>query len=56
MGAKYDYYHLKDTKDGAAEEGRLTAKPPIDGPFASDMRQGFVYERAPHVTLKIHRE
>ena len=52
MGAKYDYYHLKDTEDGAAEEGKLTGKPPADGPFAGDMRQGFVYERAPHVTLK----
>lgn len=52
MGAKYDYYHLKDTKDGAAEEAKLTGKPPVDGPFASDIRQGFVYERAPHVTLK----
>jgi adenine-specific DNA-methyltransferase len=52
MGAKYDYYHLKDTKEGATEEGKLTAKPPADGPFTGDMRQGFVYERAPHVTLK----
>jgi len=52
MGARYDYYHLKDTKEGSAEEGKLTGKPPVDGPFTGDIRQGFVYERAPHVTLK----
>jgi adenine-specific DNA-methyltransferase len=52
MGAKYDYFHLKDTKEGAAEEGKRTGKPPVDDPFTGDMRQGFVYERAPHVTLK----
>ena len=52
MGAKYDYYHLKDSKDGAAEEAKLTGKPPVEGLFAGDIRHGFVYERAPHVTLK----
>jgi adenine-specific DNA-methyltransferase len=52
MGAKYDYYLLKDSKDGAAKEGEITAKPPVDGPFTNNIRHGFVYERAPHVTLK----
>ena len=52
MGAKYDYYLLKDSKEGAAKEGELTGKPSIDGPFTSNVRHGFVYERAPHVTLK----
>jgi adenine-specific DNA-methyltransferase len=52
MGAKYDYYLLKDSASGAAKEAELTAKVPAAGPFQEDMRQGFVYERAPHVTLK----
>jgi adenine-specific DNA-methyltransferase len=52
MGAKYEFFHLKDSKEGAAEEGKLTGKPPANGPFSKDIRQGFVYERAPHVTLK----
>lgn len=52
MGAKYDFFHLKDSKEGAAEEGKLTGKPPANGPFGKDIRQGFVYERAPHVMLK----
>jgi hypothetical protein len=52
MGAKYDYYLLKDSKEGAAKEGEITGKPPTEGPFSSNIRHGFVYERAPHVTLK----
>jgi adenine-specific DNA-methyltransferase len=52
MGTKYDYFHLRDSNEGAAEEGKLTGKPPANGPFGKDIRQGFVYERAPHVTLK----
>jgi hypothetical protein len=30
----------------------LTGKPPVDGPTHGDIRQGFVYDRAPHITLK----
>jgi adenine-specific DNA-methyltransferase len=52
MGAKYDYYLLKDSKDGAAKQREVTGKPPSEGPFQADLRHGFVYERAPHVTLK----
>jgi adenine-specific DNA-methyltransferase len=52
MGAKYDYYLLKDSKDGAIREGEITGKPAADGPFANNIRHGFVYEQAPHVTLK----
>jgi adenine-specific DNA-methyltransferase len=52
MGANYYYYQLKDSKEGAAEEGKLTGKPPADGSYGNDIRHGFVYERAPHVTLK----
>jgi adenine-specific DNA-methyltransferase len=52
MGAKYDYYLLKDSKEGAEKEGEITGKPPADGPFTNNIRHSFVYERAPHVTLK----
>jgi adenine-specific DNA-methyltransferase len=52
MGAKYDYYLLKDSKDGAAKEGEVTAKPPADGPFTNNIKYGFVYDRAAHVTLR----
>lgn len=52
MGAKFPFYHLKDSASGAMEEAKLTGKPPVDGPFAGNVRQGFVYKRVPHVTLK----
>ncbi len=52
MGAKYDYYLLKDSKEGAVKEADISRKPPADGLFTKNIRHGFVYERAPHVTLK----
>jgi adenine-specific DNA-methyltransferase len=52
MGARYDYYHLAASEAGAAEEAKLTGKPLGEGAWRNDIRHGFVYERAPHVTLK----
>jgi adenine-specific DNA-methyltransferase len=52
MGAKYDYYLLKDSSEGAAKEGDIISKPPADGSYGNNIRHGFVYERASHVTLK----
>jgi adenine-specific DNA-methyltransferase len=52
MGSRYDYYLLKDSQSGAQKEGEITGRPPADGPFTNNMRHAFVYERAPHVTLK----
>jgi adenine-specific DNA-methyltransferase len=52
MGAKYPYYLLADSKDGRQKEGELTGKPLVDGPAHGDIRQGFVYDRNPKVTLK----
>lgn len=52
MGAKYPYYMLADSKEGRLKEGELTGKPPLEGATHGDVRQGFVYERAPHITLK----
>jgi adenine-specific DNA-methyltransferase len=52
MGAKYDYYLLKDSETGAQKEGEITGKSQISGPFTRNLRHGFVYERVPHVTLK----
>jgi len=51
MGAKYPYYLLADSKEGRLREGGLTGKPPMDGPTHGDIRQGFVYDRAPHIML-----
>jgi adenine-specific DNA-methyltransferase len=52
MSAKYDYYLLKDSEAGTQKEGETTGKPPVDGPFTNNIRHGFIYEIAPHVTLK----
>ncbi len=52
MGARYPYYLLADSEDGRRKEGEITGKVPADGPTYGDLRQGFVYERVPHITLK----
>jgi adenine-specific DNA-methyltransferase len=52
MGAKYPYYLLADSQEGRLKEGEITGKPPVDAATHSDIRQGFVYSRAPHITLK----
>jgi adenine-specific DNA-methyltransferase len=52
MAAKYPFYLLADSREGRAKEGSLTGRPAPDAPVHNDLRQGFVYERAPHVTLK----
>jgi adenine-specific DNA-methyltransferase len=52
MAARFPYYHLKDSADGAMKEGELEGRPPKQNGFGGDLRHGFVYERVPHVTLK----
>lgn len=52
MSARYPYYLLADSPEGRAKEGELTGRLPSDTSTGGDIRQGFVYERAPHVTLK----
>jgi adenine-specific DNA-methyltransferase len=52
MAARYPWYLLADSADGRGNEAELTGRPPVDGPTGNDLRQGFVYERVPHITLK----
>ena len=52
MGARYPYYLLADSRDGQFKEAVLTRKVPSQTPTYKDIRQGFVYERVPHITLK----
>jgi len=62
MGARYPYYLLADSRDGQLKEaeirGRILPDPPLvkggaaGGGIYGDIRQGFVYERVPHITLK----
>jgi adenine-specific DNA-methyltransferase len=52
MGARYPYYLLADSPDGQQKEGEITRAAPSTAPTHGNIRQGFVYERVPHITLK----
>lgn len=52
MSARFPYYLLADSKDGRAKEQEITGKIQPDTLTYGDIRQGFVYERVPHITLK----
>ena len=53
MGARYPYYLLADSPEGQIKEAEVThaLRHQPDQP-RGDIRQGFVYERVPHITLK----
>ena len=52
MGARYPYYLLRDSTEGQMKEAELTQTIPKSDPTYDSIRQGFVYERVPHITLK----
>lgn len=52
MGARYPFYLLADSKEGQAKEAEVTRTPSKSHPTFGNIRQGFVYERVPHITLK----
>jgi adenine-specific DNA-methyltransferase len=52
MGARYPYYLLSDSREGQLKEGMLMEAVPSEKPVRGDIRQGFVYERVPHIKLK----
>jgi adenine-specific DNA-methyltransferase len=51
MAARYPWYLLADSPEGRRKEAELTGKLPLAGATRNDLRQGFVYERVPHVML-----
>ena len=52
MSARYPYYLLADSPEGRRKEQEISGKAQNLSDAQGDIRQGFVYERAPHVTLK----
>jgi adenine-specific DNA-methyltransferase len=52
MGARYPYYILADSVAGQQKEAEITRKPSARTLTHYNIRQGFVYERVPHITLK----
>ncbi len=52
MGARYPFYLLADSREGQLKEAEITRTAPSSQPVRGNIRQGFVYERVPHITLK----
>ena len=52
MGAEFDYYLLKDSKEGADKESEVSGKLHDIKTFGDDVRHGFVYKRASHIILR----
>ena len=50
-GAKFDYFFLRDSEDGRKKEETITGKIASSDKPRGDIKKGFVYERAPHITL-----
>jgi adenine-specific DNA-methyltransferase len=51
MGARYPYYLLSDSREGQVKEAEVTRSAPSNRPTHNSIRQGFVYERVPHIQL-----
>jgi adenine-specific DNA-methyltransferase len=52
MGARYPFYLLADSREGQLKEAEVAGTTPSSQPVYGNIRQGFVYERVPHITLK----
>jgi adenine-specific DNA-methyltransferase len=52
MGARYPYYLLADSRGGKLKEAKLSCTIPSEAPTYGNLKQGFVCERVPHITLK----
>ena len=52
MGARYPYYLLSDSDQGRRKEADLARVASTTSPAHGDVRQGFVYARVPHVSLR----
>ena len=52
VGARYPYYLLSDSPEGQQKEADLSHAEQSDAPTYGNVRQGFVYERVPHITLR----
>ena len=52
MGARYPYYLLADSAEGQRKEAEISRTAPSETPAYNDIRQGFVYQRVPHITLR----
>ena len=52
MGARYPYYLLADSPEGQLKQAEIERRAAVESPTYGNVRQGFVYERVPHITLR----
>ena len=52
MGARYPWYLLADSPEGQRKEAEIRRREITEAPTYGNLRQGFVYERVPHITLR----
>ena len=52
MGSRFPYYLLADSTAGQRKQAAITRTVSSEDPTCGDIRQGFVYERVPHITLR----
>ena len=52
MGARFPYYLLADSREGQVKEAEISRRVPSEMLTYCNVRQGFVYERVPHITLR----
>ena len=52
MGARYAWYLLADSPEGQRKLAELRGRELSEAPTYGDLRQGFVYQRVPHITLR----
>ena len=52
MAAKFPYYLLADSPEGATADAKSSGQTQVIDAFGGDIKKGFVYKRVPHVTLK----
>ena len=52
MGARYPYFLLSDSQEGQEKQAEVELKAPSESPVYGNIRQGFVYKRVPHITLR----
>ena len=52
MGSRYPYYLLADSPEGQKKEAQIARRVPSNERTYGRIRQGFVYQRVPHITMK----
>ena len=52
MGTRHPYYLKSDSREGQLKEAEIARKEPSTTVVHNSLRQGFVYERVPHITLR----